>query len=167
MKFFKPELWAKINSEIDREREEAELEWDRNDKTYWESFKITKQYLPEQFLSVYLNNHGFHDCLISGMEITKKSNDFGGSISIDIKISKGSQIWLVRYGHVTKLYLDFVAEDELSFFPGTNNNVWDEWGYDEFSYVGEDMLSHEILFSSGRTILIYFRKISVENLSKN
>lgn len=166
MKFFRPELWARINSEIAQEREEAELEWNKNIKTYSESFRITKQYLPEQFLSVYLNNHGFHDYLIVGIKITKSPSDFGCSISkdIDMKISKGSQTWLIRYDHVTKLYLDFVEEDQFLFSPLTNNNAWDEWGYDEFSNVAEDTLSHEILFSSGSTILIYFKNISVKGI---
>lgn len=167
MKFFKPELWAKINSEIEQEREEAELEWDRNDKLYSESFKMIKKYLPENYLTVYKNNYGFHDCLLTNIEIIKKPDDFGGSISVYLKILKGSQNWLVRYGHVTKFYYSFFAEDELSFFPGINNNAWDEWGYDEFSCVEEQTLSHEILFSSGRTIMIYFRNISVENLDNN
>lgn len=165
MKYFKRELWEKINSEVEQEREQAELEWERNDKIYWESFRKTKQHLPKEFLSVYQQNHWFHDCLISGLEVVKKSDDYRGSVSIEIKISKGPQKWLIRYANVTKFYLDFVAEEELSFFGGMNSNAWDEWGYDEFYCIDEDTLSHEILFSSRRTILIYFKRISIENLS--
>lgn len=167
MKYFRPDLWEKINSEVEQERQEAELEWQKNDKKYWESFQKTKQYLPKDYLLIYQKNHCFHDCLISGLEVVKKPDDNGGSISIEIKISKGPQNWLIRYRNVTQFHLNFVAEEQLSFYSGINinSNAWDEWGYDEFSCVDEDVLSHEILFSSSRTILIHFKRISIENLS--
>lgn len=165
MKYFTPDLWEKINSEVEQERQEAELEWQRNDKIYFESFQKTKQHLPQDFVSIYQKNHCFHDCLISSFEVTKKPDDSGGAVSIELKISNGSKHWLIQYGNVTRFHLDFIAEDEISFFAGTGSNAWDEWGYDEFSLTDQDAVCHEILFSSGRTITIQFATILIKDLN--
>lgn len=44
---------------------------------------------------------------------------------------------------------------------------FDNYGYDEFLEVDENILSHEILFASDATILVYFKYISIKKVKEN
>lgn len=63
-------------------------------------------------------------------------------------------IYHLKYGNVSKAVFDFPSDDPL-----WGNNIGD-WGYDELSEVNEKILRHEILFSSGGTVLIEFENFT-------
>src|SRR5271167_1809465 len=50
---------------------------------------------------------------------------------------------------------------KLKLFPISFFSNLGDWGYDELTSVANGLLRHEILFSSGATITINFRQVSV------
>jgi hypothetical protein len=61
MRYFTDDLWSKINSTSQKERDEAIFEWNINDKEY-----------SKKFLKTYLFNHGFHDFELKNIELKHK-----------------------------------------------------------------------------------------------
>lgn len=43
---------------------------------------------------------------------------------------------------------------------------FDDYGYNEFLEVDDNILSHEVLFASGATILVHFKKLSIRREEK-
>lgn len=62
MKYFTYDLWCRINSESTLERQQADMEWDRNREAYGKIFETVKPRLTKRFLKMYQDAHGFHDC---------------------------------------------------------------------------------------------------------
>lgn len=63
MKYFTNELWSKLNSDSQKERDEADSEWDRNYEVYSEIFqsvKITYKHI-KQFNVNYKEAEGWGD----------------------------------------------------------------------------------------------------------
>jgi len=66
---------------------------------------------------------------------------------------------LLEYKNIDKIELNYPGKIKL--FPiGMFSNLGD-WGYDELTSVANGLFRHEILFSSGATIIIDFRQVSV------
>ncbi|HMS43402.1 MAG TPA: hypothetical protein PKE69_24445 [Pyrinomonadaceae bacterium] len=76
--------------------------------------------------------------------------------SVSMKVINGDfdAVYDLKYERVSKAVFDFPSESPLW------GNSIDDWGYDELSEVDEKILKHEVLFSSGTTILIEFEKFS-------
>ncbi|GAB6085231.1 hypothetical protein [Alkaliphilus crotonatoxidans] len=152
MKFFTNELWCKINSEDENERLKAEEQWEINDKAYSKEFKVIKEKLPPKFLLEYLQNYGFHDFSVSKIEIVRLEEDS----SLNLTIVNGLTNCIINYGGVKKVSLSWdLMTDMLASC---------DWGYDEFSIVDDTTMSHEILFSTGSNLLVYFQKIKLINI---
>ena len=66
---------------------------------------------------------------------------------------------MLQYKDIDRIELNYPGKRKL--FPvGMVSNLGD-WGYDELTSVANGSFRHEILFSSGATILIDFRQVSV------
>jgi hypothetical protein len=63
-------------------------------------------------------------------------------------------IYDLKYKTVSKVLFDFPSDTPL-----WGSSIGD-WGYDEISEIDEKTLRHEVLFSSGTTLLIEFEKFS-------
>ena len=61
MKYFTSDLWSKINSTEEHEREIADKQWQENGELYAEYFAGIKEKLPVNFLKIYNKCYGFHD----------------------------------------------------------------------------------------------------------
>lgn len=66
--------------------------------------------------------------------------------------------YLLRYENVRKIEFNYPSQAPLFYNPG-----WDigDWGYDEVTAADKNFLRHDILFSSGATILLEFEKLRV------
>lgn len=53
MQYFTDELWSKINSEDEEERNEANRKWDENEALYHQRFQKLKAKLPGPVFDVY------------------------------------------------------------------------------------------------------------------
>ena len=127
-------------------------------KEYAEEFKTIQNYLSNDFLDVYRENHGFHDFRI-------KNIDFGDSHNVILKIyrNKGNHFlcrkkeYYILYSGVIEFKVYFWDTDH---FKSMQIGKDMEWGYDEFSR-DENGLCHSILTSSGKEITIWFKSIDV------
>lgn len=68
-----------------------------------------------------------------------------------VSIGYQPPVYTLRYRDVGRLVVDFPSERPLFHAPGRG---FDDWGYDELTAAGRRQLRHEILFSSGGTILV-------------
>lgn len=154
MRYFTNELWSKINSQSQKEREEANIEWEENDKTYSAIFEIVKDRLSKKYLEIYFRNHGFHDFQIKNIVLSHQQYGVKNPISVEIYITNGSETYKIAYKSVTKFDINYESDIEAK-------RGFDDWGYDEFLPIDELFISHEILFASGATIFIYFKNKNV------
>jgi hypothetical protein len=157
--------WRGWNSDDQNEFDWARTSAEENFRRYADRLEKLRPRLKERNYSFFKN--GLHDarlisfCTGDGLHI-----DFSGEkrvsisdfyrTSVEIRVLNGDfdAIYLLRYGKVTRSVFDFPSDDPL-----WGNNV-DDWGYDELSEVNEAVLRHEVLFSSGTSILIEFEKFS-------
>ena len=69
--------------------------------------------------------------------------------------------WTLRYARLRRILVDFPSESPLFYHPGDG---FEDWGYHELSDAGDGFLRHEVLFSSGSTVLVEFRDLFVERV---
>ncbi len=149
MKYFKNDLWESINSIDINESERAEEEWKVNSKLYWHEFKRLETRLNKNVFD-FFSKYDFHDCTVSECKMKNfelKNNNY---TSVEIVVKYGDDEWVILYNNIVKFSVNF-NEDSDNFING-----FGEWGYHELLMVDTEKLSHEILFSSGATILVSF-----------
>jgi hypothetical protein len=111
---------------------------------------------------MYFKNHGFHDFSLKAIEVVHSAYSIKKPVLIKIIITDEGNTWEIKYKGIKKFIISYEKENYLSDRYG-----FDGFGYDEFLPVDDKLLSHEILFVSGATVLIYFEKISINKLSNN
>jgi hypothetical protein len=80
-------------------------------------------------------------------------------VSVELSVAEWSETqWTLHYAHVRRVMVDFLFEAPLSYGPGGG---FEDWGYHELTDAGDGFLRHEVLFSSGSTILVEFRDLLV------
>ncbi len=104
------------------------------------------------FILDVTNNKSFHDYTIKNIKINNKDKWGEKPMSIDIFITYRTTTWKITCKNVVKFSMNYEQ------WKGERTCIgFDDWGYDELIPVNKDILSHEILFVSGATILIYFK----------
>ena len=165
MEFITKRHWLGWNSDDPKESEWALKSTDENFKRYEERLNKLRPRLNERNYRFFKN--GMHDsrvisfCVGDGLHIDFAKNrnvsigDFYRT-SVEVKLLNADfdAIYVLKYRKVSKSLFDFPSADPL-----WGNNI-DDWGYDELSEVSETVLRHEVLFSSGTTMLIEFEKFS-------
>lgn len=156
MKYFTYKLWSMINSSSQKERDDADFEWDANIVAYTTEIKKIENRFSQRFLNTYMNNHQFHDFKI--VKVTLNHKDYGiiNPISVEFVITDGLSTFKITYKCVKKFC---IKDDECEGLNGRRG--LDDWGYSELLPIDEHTLSHEILFRSGTTILIHFANRNV------
>ena len=164
--------WRGWNSNDETEAKWAERSAEENIAVYAERLEQLRPRLSQRNYRFFKN--GLHDArLISfatgdGLHIDFAKN---GSVAIndfyrtsaEMKVlnAEFDAIYHLKYKGVSKSVFDFPSDDPL-----WGKNI-DDWGYDELSEVNETVLRHEVLFSSGTTILIEFEKFSFTKTKYN
>ena len=165
MKYFTYELWRNAGNPDEEIRKQADLEWEKNDEAYSKVFDEISKKLPKSFVKIYLENKGFHDYYLEKVEIA----DTGGfrarhrpkySVEVNLSIKYFDDQWRITYKNVKNISIVQPKEGMFDKWAG-----FDDWGYDEFSMIDNKTFTHEILFASGYSILIYFEDISIEKIS--
>ncbi|MFD2115642.1 hypothetical protein ACFSTH_11580 [Paenibacillus yanchengensis] len=160
MKYFKNSIWELINSEDLVEKRQAKELWKLNAKMYWTEFLKLRKRLPNGVFDIFEKND-FHDfeikeCLIQHTVANGKPAQF------QLKITDGYEEWVIQYSNINKLCFKFDDDKCIENF-GINIDCW---GYHELLEIDENNISHEILFSSGTTLLVCFENkgLSVEKV---
>lgn len=161
MKYFTDELWNGINSEVKEIREKSKLQWRINDNIYFKIFQEVKKLLPKNFLKIYTKEYGFHDYKLKDFEIIHGEKGYTDPVAINILISNKEKTWKLTYKKIKKIVINYKQQPDIFNRKRREYEGFDDYGYDEFFQVDDKILSHEILFASGSTILIHFEKISI------
>ncbi|MFD2115086.1 hypothetical protein ACFSTH_06165 [Paenibacillus yanchengensis] len=149
-----------INSEDLVEKRRAKELWKLNAKMYWTEFLKLRKRLPDGVFDIFEKND-FHDfeikeCLIQQTVANAKPAQF------QLNITDGYEEWVIKYSKINKLCFKYDS-DTCSEDYGINIDCW---GYHELLEIDENNISHEILFSSGTTLLVCFedKGLSVEKV---
>lgn len=161
MKYFTDELWRGINSESVEERESASTKWDNNLEEYCQIFEKIKKLLPKKFLKIYMEQEGFHDYNLKNFEIIHGEIGYRDPVAVSIVITNTEHTWNISYNKIKKIAINYEQESDICERKRKKYRGFDDYGYDEFFQIDEKTLSHEILFASGATVLVYFQKISI------
>jgi hypothetical protein len=74
-----------------------------------------------------------------------------------------TRLYSIRYERLRRVAFDFpTAEPWYMRFSDPGSNPIDDWMFDELTAVDDQVLSHEVLFSSGTTLRIEFENVTVE-----
>ncbi|MCT8976979.1 hypothetical protein N4T77_10220 [Clostridium sp. CX1] len=165
MKYYTSELWRKLNSDSDEEREDAKKQWTKNSKEYGERFEKLKYKLPKRFLQIFMKEYGFHDYYLTDLQIIHETPGYRNPVKVILTITDTEKSWNIIYHGIKDIDVKYTSEPYVR--PGKTKKYYDGfdiYGYNEFNEVDEETLSHEILFASGATILVSFRKISIKKV---
>ncbi|MDQ6420794.1 hypothetical protein RB620_15295 [Paenibacillus sp. LHD-117] len=156
MKYFRKDLWEAINSLDFEESERAENEWRLNDRYYWSEYQKLNTRLQKEIFE-FFQTTDFHDCKVNECKITQGQLRSAYPTNLYIEVEREGEEWIIEYRKIVHLNINFPEVTSSA------HNGFEEWGYDELLPVNDHLLSHEILFSSGSTILVHFfdKEISI------
>ena len=165
MKIITKEHWRGWNSEDEKVRDWATKSSQENFKIYVERLEKLRPRFNERNYEFFKN--GFHGGQLVSYSIgdglhlnlekeeSLKLRNFNKTTVLLKVVGKWfNAIYDLKYENVFKSVFDFPSDSPL-----WGNNT-DDWGYDEILEIDEKTLRHEVLFSSGTTILIEFEKFS-------
>lgn len=150
MKYFKNELWDKMNTNNIEEKNTAHDQWMQNIKEYEERYRLLENRLSKKSFNLLKQNF-LHDYRMNDFTICHKDLGRQNPISIDITFTNSQEIWMISYKKVNKLEINYLKQK--GFY---SERGFDTLGYYELLDIDEETLSHEFLFASGTTLLIYF-----------
>lgn len=91
------------------------------------------------------------------------SRDYPVIVDLEVAEGGGPTRWHLGYQHVRRVLADFPTERPLFYSDGDG---FEDWGYHELTDAGDGFLRHEILFSSGATLLTEFRELTVTKVER-
>lgn len=149
MRYFTSELWSMFNSSINEEQIRADLMWKNNVKAYVERFDKLSNRISKKVYNI-LKHVNFHDYEIKLIKIDQPKEN--RDIQVVILISNSKDTWEIKYRCIKRISINYDSIPKYLLGLG-----FDSWGYHELLDVDENTLSHEILFASGASIIIYFK----------
>jgi hypothetical protein len=165
MRYFTDELWKEINSGIKERREFAEKQWERNVEEYAILFENIKHRFSKKFLNIYLKEDNFHDFKLKEIKVLHGKYGYTDPVKVSLVIYNESNVWQLDYVGIEKIALDYKKTENSSSHSRQFQYGFDNFSYDEFFQINDRIMSHEILFASGATLLIYFNKILIKKVA--
>jgi hypothetical protein len=169
MKYFTPQMWIGFNSH----RSKAALKsWDLRLKAYRQNLRKVLPGLNPQAQRFFRDVLILHDGTLTRMEVGDRIGNVDGKAGRELVNRRRAVVrlfvlsdivsqrcYVLEYKNLDRIELNFPGQ--IALFPiGINTNFGD-WGYDELTSPKKGLFRHEILFSSGATITIDCREISV------
>ncbi len=146
--------------------------WDHRFEAYQKNLKSILPELNSGARRFFQNALVLHDGTLTRMEVGDRIGDAEGKTTRGIASRRRLTVrlfvlsdrvdqhcYLLEYKDIGRIELNYPGKMKL-FPAGMFSNLGD-WGYDELTSVGNGLFRHEILFSSGATICIDFRQVSV------
>jgi len=168
MKYFTKEMWRGWNSRDEAERQRAREQSDRNWQDYLQQLEKLQSRLGQEAYEFFKTAERHDGRLISFTVGDAIDHNIHGQTEFDIN-SRDTNVeikllspylntlYTLNYSGVRKVVFDYPSDDPLFHYDGSNIS---DWGYDEVTAADEKFLRHEVLFSSGTTILIEFTNFS-------
>ncbi len=146
--------------------------WDRRFKAYQTNLKSILPKLNSGARRFFQEALLLHDGTLTRMEVGDRIHDAEGKTTRGIANRRqlvvrlfvlsdrlDQHCYTLEYKNIDRVEVNYPGK--LKLFPiGFFSNLGD-WGYDELTSIATGLLRHEILFSSGATITINFRQVSV------
>lgn len=165
MKYITPEIWLGWNSSDDAEsRRFIELS-EQNFLAYAEQLRTLEPRLSKRNYK-FFTEESLHDgrllAFTAGDAVGRQHHNFNinrhdTTAVISVIGPNLDAVYTLSYRNLRRAYFDYPTTAPLFHAPG--NHIGD-WGYDELTAVDENYFQHEILFASGTSILIEFKKFS-------
>lgn len=173
MKYFTKEMWRGWNSRDEAEKHRARELSDRNWQEYGQELEKLESRLGPAAYEFFKTAERHDGRLISFTAGDAIGHDIHGPAKFDINADETAveikllspylkTLYTLNYSGVRKVVFDYPSDDPLFHYDGRNIS---DWGYDEVTAVDEKFLRHEVLFSSGTTILIEFTDFSFKQES--
>ena len=173
MKYFTKEMWRGWNSGDEAEKQRAREQSDRNWQEYGQELEKLESRLgieAYEFFKTAERHDGrliaftVGDAINHDVHEPTKFDLNPNDTAVEIKLLSPylNTLYTLNYSGVRKVVFDYPSDDPLFHYDGRQIS---DWGYDEVTAVDEKFLRHEVLFSSGTTILIEFTNFSFKQES--
>jgi hypothetical protein len=151
--------------------------FNRSCDLYRRQFKALQDRLPNDVWA-FFDSVSLHDgtllALRVGDDIDKRFPSYRSllvnkrrlTVELEVLTRDETQLFALRYERLHRVAFDFPTADPWYLrFADRGSNPLDDWMADEVTAVDESVLRHEVLFSSGATLLLEFETISVRSIS--
>jgi hypothetical protein len=171
VKYFTPELWIGFNS---ARRESAFKAYDRRLRSYRRQLAALLPRLNPPARSFFRDVCLLHDCTLARLEVgdriespdeapTRRGiNTRRASVRLFVLSEDGENVYTLHYKNVTRVEVNFPGKQVL--FPTGMYPNFGDWGYDELTSAKNGLFRHEVLFASGSTFSIEFKKFAIHKL---
>jgi len=174
VKYFTKELWLSWNTEHDEESAKRNNERSRKIfADYEEQLKAVLPRIGDEYRTFYLDESLHDGRLLSFTTGDAIDFDLRSTTEYDINATNSSvrirvlhhslnQVFILNYSSIRRVVFDYPSDAPLFHFA----EGWHigDWGYDELTIADENYLRHEVLFSSGTSIVIEFKDFSFEKI---
>ena len=123
----------------------------------------------------FFANESLHDGTLLGLRAgddtrqafrslrTRIGNDRRFAVEIDALNYEETRLYTFKYDRIHRFVFDFPSSAPWYMrYQDRGSNPIDDWMYDELTAVDEVVLRHEVLFSSGTTLLVEFEQIALD-----
>jgi len=168
LKYFTKELWLAWNHQGPIDPDKAREISNQAFIDYRRELETLKPRLDSDTYE-FFSNENLHDGRVLSFTVGDGiDHHVGGAKPFDINARQTAAriklfgawmdvLYTLNYQQIRKVVFDFPSDDPLFYEDG--NNIGD-WGYDELSAPDDRYLRHEVLFSTGTSLVIEFRKFS-------
>jgi hypothetical protein len=175
MKFYTPQLWKDWNSDDDSTRRTAIKQADMNAVAYKRQLDDLRIRLGETNYHFFLEEE-LHDGRLMAFTVGDAIDfDFYGGEKYDINEHNTSVrirligpymniLYTLDYSEVRRVVFDYMTDEPL--FAVLGDHIGD-WGYHEISAPDDDYFEHEILFASGTSVRIEFKKFQFQKAERS
>ena len=165
MQYFKRELWLDVNTPSSGAA--SSDQWMINLRAYQKQLKRLQPRLGPR-LYRFFTQISLHDGTLSMMSVGDKVRGRSGNklrtepfATLEVLDASKSNRYTLVYEGIRRLVFDYPSEEPL--FHYNENGPIGDWGYDEITPVDKTYLRHEVLFSSGTSLLLEFMRFKYRN----
>jgi hypothetical protein len=172
MQYFTKELWAGAQSSGTSRDNHAK--WEQAAAQYRGQLETLKPRMPSASFE-FFSEADVHDGelldvrIIDGSrpaQLTERPRPWRSDVRFPVRAelvvldAYDELIWSLSYNSLRQVLVDFPSSDPLFYSPGDG---FGDWGYHELTDAGDGILRHEILFSTGATLLFEFQIVEVSS----
>jgi hypothetical protein len=156
MRYFTKEVWAGWQ---DDSVVNAAEDWKRRCTAYRRQLARLSERISPRAMR-FFTSHSLHDARLMRLNLSERERGLVVQrtrypLQIELHVlTPRKRSYTLTYSAVRKVVLDYPSDRPL-FLPATKS--LGDWGYDELTGTSGAFLQHEILFSSGSTLLIEFK----------
>lgn len=164
MKYLTRELWAAHHHGDPVISAQAEKQMNRNYRAYWKYVdeilpKLTKQ------TARFIKKVCLHDGSLESFKITERDRPAGSKVrnhaELEISHPEGKYIYICQYSNIAKCTIDYPPDYTPDpYYPYSLG----EWHYDEWRLITDNLVRHEIQFSSRVILLLEFKYFSYRRI---